>query len=100
MQYTIVDDYVETAPIYRCDGKAEQPIVRTCENHDLHMEQEPTWTESQQKQHAQSKAVPSSGSLGYNQNPWECDKHIWSVVRLRFGPVAELIEGYICFEGH
>ena len=26
MQYTIVDDDVEAAPIYRCDGKASQPI--------------------------------------------------------------------------
>ena len=25
MQYTIVDDNVEVAPIYRCDGKAPQP---------------------------------------------------------------------------
>ena len=46
MQYNIVDDNVEAAPIYRCKGKAGQPIVRPCENHDLHMEWEPTWTES------------------------------------------------------
>ena len=26
-QYTIVDDNVEAAPIYRCDGKAGHPIV-------------------------------------------------------------------------
>ena len=38
MQYTIVDDNVEAAPIYRCDGKAGQPIVRPHKNHDLHME--------------------------------------------------------------
>ena len=46
MKYTIVDDNVEVAPIYRCDGKAGQPIVRPCENHDLCIEQEPTWMES------------------------------------------------------
>ena len=45
MQYTIVDDDVEAAPIYRCDGRAEQP-KRPHQNHDLHMEQEPTWMES------------------------------------------------------
>ena len=44
MQYTIVDDDVEAAPIYRCDDKAKQP-ARPCENHDLHMELETTWTE-------------------------------------------------------
>ena len=63
MQYTIVDDNVKAAPIYRCDGKAGQPTVRPHENHVLHMEQEPTQTESQQKQQMQSKAVPPSGSL-------------------------------------
>ena len=48
MQYTFVDDDVETASIYRCDGKASQPI-RPHENHGLHMEHIPTWTESQCK---------------------------------------------------
>ena len=61
--YTIVDDNVEAAPIYRCDGKAGQPIVRPHENHDLHVKQEPTQTESQQKQQIQSRAVPASRSL-------------------------------------
>ena len=37
MQYTIVDDDVEAAPFYRCDGKAKQP-ARLHENHDLYME--------------------------------------------------------------
>ena len=45
MQYTIVDDDVEAAPIYRCDGKASQP-TRPHKNHDLHIECIPTWTES------------------------------------------------------
>ena len=35
MQHIIVDDDVEAAPIYRCDGKAGEPLVRPCENHDL-----------------------------------------------------------------
>ena len=58
-----MDDNVEAAPIYRCNCKAAKPIVRPHENHDLHIEQEPTWTESQQKQQIQSRAVPASGSL-------------------------------------
>ena len=61
--HTIVDDDVEAAPIYRCNGKAKQPITRPHENHDLCMKWEPTWMESQQKQHAQSKSLPTSRSL-------------------------------------
>ena len=45
MQYTIVDDDVEAAPFYRCNSKAKQP-TRPHNNHDLHMEQEPTQTAS------------------------------------------------------
>ena len=56
-----MDDNVEAAHIYRCNGKTGQPIVKSHENHVLHMEWEPTWMESQQKQ--QSKAVPVSRSL-------------------------------------
>ena len=63
MQYTIVDDNVEAAPIYRCDGKAGQPIVRPCKNHDLCIEWGPTQTERQQKQQTLSRAVPASRSL-------------------------------------
>ena len=37
MQYIIVDDVVETAPIYRCDGKASQS-ARPHKNHGLHIE--------------------------------------------------------------
>ena len=54
---------MEAAPIYRCDGKVGQPIIRPHKNHDLHMEWEPTWMESQQKQQIQSGAVPASESL-------------------------------------
>ena len=63
VQYTIVDDGVEAAPIYKCEGKAKQP-TRPHENHDLHREWEPTWMESQQKQQMQSLVVPAYGSLG------------------------------------
>ena len=63
MQYIIVDDNVEAAPIYRCHGKAGQPIARPHKNYVLHMEWEPTQMESQQKQQTQSKAVPASRSL-------------------------------------
>ena len=55
MWYTIVDDNVEAAPIYRCNSRTTQPIVRPHKNHDLHIEQEPTQTESQHKQQPQSK---------------------------------------------
>ena len=63
MQYTIVDDNVDAAPIYWWDSKAGHPIVRLHKIHDLHMEWEPTWTERQQKQQIQPRAVPASGSL-------------------------------------
>ena len=66
MQHTIVDDDIEAVPIYRCDGKAGQPIVRPHGNHDLCIKQEPTWTESQQKQQTQSKAILASRSLDTN----------------------------------
>ena len=46
MQPTIVDDDVEAAPIYRCDGKAGQPMIRPHENHDLYTKQEPTQMDS------------------------------------------------------
>ena len=58
-----MDDSVEAAPIYRCNGKAGQPIVRPHVNHELCIEWEPTQTESQQKKQTWSKAVPASGSL-------------------------------------
>ena len=41
MQYTIVNDDVEAAPLYRCDGKAQQP-TRPHENPGLHIETIPT----------------------------------------------------------
>ena len=62
MQYTFVGDDVLAAPIYRCHGKASQPI-RPRENHGLCMEHIPTWIESQCKQQMQSLVVPAQGSL-------------------------------------
>ena len=49
IQYMIVNDDVEVAPINRCDGKDSQP-ARPCENHGLAIEHLPTWMESQCKQ--------------------------------------------------
>ena len=62
MQYTIVDDDVEIAPIYRCNSKVLPP-ARPCENHGLAIEHLPTWMESQCKQQLQSLVVPVHGSL-------------------------------------
>ena len=62
MQYTVVDDNVEVAPIYRCSGKEFQP-TRPCENHGLAIEHLPTWLESQCKQQLKSLVVPVQGSL-------------------------------------
>ena len=62
MQYTTVDDNVEVAPIYRCDGKESQP-TRPHENHGLAIKHLPTWPESQCKQQLKSFVVPVQGSL-------------------------------------
>ena len=61
-QYTIVDDDIEAAPIYRCSGRAKQP-TRPHEHYDLHMEWVPTQMESWQKQQMQSLVVPGCRSL-------------------------------------
>ena len=58
----IVDDDVEAAPIYRCDGKVLPP-TRPHKNHGLAIEHLPTWTESQRKQQSKSLVVPVQGSL-------------------------------------
>ena len=60
MLYTIVDDNVEEAPIYRCEGKAPKP-TRPHENHGLAIEHLPT--QSHQKPQLKSFAVPAQGSL-------------------------------------
>ena len=62
MQYTIVDDDVEVAPIYRCNGKVFPP-TRACENQGLAIEHLPIWMESQCKQQLKSSVVPVHGSL-------------------------------------
>ena len=62
MQYTIMDDNVEEAPIYRCKGKAPKP-TRPHKNHGLAIEHLPTWSESHQKLQLKSFAVPAQGSL-------------------------------------
>ena len=54
MQHTIVDDDVEAASIYSCDGKAERTIIRLHKNQYLHMPWEHTWTVSDRsKKHHQ-----------------------------------------------
>ena len=62
MQYAIVDDDIEAAPIYKCNGKVSQP-TRPQENHGLAIECLPTWLESQCKQQSKSLVVPVQGSL-------------------------------------
>ena len=62
MQYTIVDDDVEVAPIYRCNGKVSQP-TRPRENHGLTIEHLSTQMESWCKQQSKSLVVPVHGSL-------------------------------------
>ena len=44
-QYTIMEDDVKAAPIYRCDGKVLPP-TRPHKNHGLAIEHLPTWMES------------------------------------------------------
>ena len=62
LQYAIVDDDVEVAPIYRCRGMAEEPR-RSCKNHDLHIEQEATRLESCYKQPVFGKSSVYTRSL-------------------------------------
>ena len=72
--YTIVNDNVEVAPIYRCNGKATLP-TRPRENHGLAIECLPTQLESRNKPQLKSFAVPIQGSLGKSpkiQGTQEC----------------------------
>ena len=62
MWYTIVDNDVETAPIYRCDGKVLQP-TRPHENHGLAIDHLPTQTKSWCKQQLKSLVAPAQGSF-------------------------------------
>ena len=61
-QYTIMNDGVEAAPIYRCNGKVLPP-TRPCENLGLAIEQLPAQMESWCKQQSKSLVVPVHGSL-------------------------------------
>ena len=83
MQYTIVDDDVEIAPIYRHDGKVLPP-TRPQGNHGLAIECLSTWRESQCKQQLKSFVVPVHGSL---ENSFKIqantEMHITSAARLR-----------------
>ena len=85
-QYTIVDDDVEAAAIYRCDGKASQ-LARPCENHGLHMDHIPRW--DRESMQAADTVISSSciRIIGkYFQNPGNKEMHVTSVARLRFTP--------------
>ena len=73
MQYTIVDDNVEEAPVYRCNGKVHQP-TRPHENNGMAIEHLPTWPESQCKQQLNSFAVPVQGSLDKSPKIQEMQK--------------------------
>ena len=84
MWYTIVDDNVEVAPIYRCDGKEPQP-TRPHENHGVAIEHLPTWPESWCKQQLKSFAVHVQGPLDKSSKIQGMQKmHITSAARLRF----------------
>ena len=69
MCYTIMDDNVEVAPIYRCDGRATKP-TRPCKNHGLAIECLPTWSESRHKLQLKSFAVPIQGLLDHCTTDW------------------------------
>ena len=87
--YTIVDDNVEAAPIYRCNSKAGTAYSKTLwESWPVHIKWEPTWMGSWQKQ--TDSSLEQFLHLDYWIPPKsrEHNKDIWSVVRLRFGPVA------------
>ena len=82
MQYAIVDDNVEDAPIYRCKGKALKP-TRPCENHGLAMEHLPTQSESCQKPQSKLFAVPAHGSLVKSpKNPGDAGMYIIAMADL------------------
>ena len=86
MQYTIVDDDVEVAPIYRCNGKVLPP-TRPCENHGLPIEHLYTQMESQCKQQSKSFGSSCIWIIGkFIQNPGNTEMHMTSAARLRLAP--------------
>ena len=88
-QCTIVDDDVEVALIYRCNGKDFQ-LRRHHKNHDLAVEHLPTWIESQCKQQLKSLVQgtsPCTRNIGKAiQNPGDTEMYVTSAVRLRLTP--------------
>ena len=83
MLYTIVDDNVEEAPIYRCEGKAPKP-TRPCENHGLAIEHLPTWLEMSSEATVEVICSPCPRIIGkIFQNPGDTGMHVTSVSRLR-----------------
>ena len=58
-QYTILDENVEVAPIYRCSGKESQP-TRPHENHGLAIEHLPTWPEESMQATVKVNGSPCS----------------------------------------
>ena len=86
--HTIVDNDVEAASIYRGNGKNGQPVIRPCENHDLHMKQELTWMEvNRSNKHHQKQSLHPDHWIQYPKSR-QCNEHTWFVVRLRIGPVT------------
>ena len=78
MQYTIVNDDVEVAPIYRCNGKDSQP-PKPFENHGLDIEHLPTQIAT-----VEVIGSPCTRIIGKAiQNPGDTEMHITSAARLR-----------------
>ena len=77
-----MDDNVEEAPIYRCEGKAPEP-TRPHKNHGLVIEHLPTWSESSEAT-VEVICSPCPGIIGkIFQNPGDTGMYIISVARLR-----------------
>ena len=75
--HTILDDDVEAAPIYRCNGKAGQPIIRPHENHDLCMKWEPIGQRvNRSNKHSQKQFLHPDHWIEIPKSR-EHDEHIW-----------------------
>ena len=84
MQYTIVDDDVEVAPIYRHAMARFYHLQDLCKNHGLAIEYLPTQMESQCKQQSKSVVVPVHGSLEKSSKiQGTPEMHVTSAARLR-----------------
>ena len=81
--YTIVDDNVEEASIYRCEGKAPKP-TRPCKNHGLAIEWPPYTVGESSEATVKVICSPYPRIIGkIFQNPGDAKMHITSVTRLR-----------------